>query len=255
MRDAIQSCSDPSKEVTFSDDKIETSGVVGLFLELIATGKLSKWRNDFAGCEALCDAVTFMRKYDCERPLQVLRVHVLNQLLMQQLAPLYAFMVAAAMDDVELSVLAFQNRYGAHGDLPAGPDLLPGVVEDGLRSALGVTLTHAFVSLNARGGPDGTWPHQLWAKIPADYLWAATKAWNKAWTAQTLVDGRSAASCSHGYSNANCCSHCRASAEQKKATTNVDIAAEYQDAIDLVKGEKSDNAPEDTSADSENFLL
>lgn len=211
------------------DPKIERATVIELFLELSAEGKLLQWKNHFKMCEALCDTVAFMRKYDCERPLQILRMHVLNRLLLKQFAPLYVFMVAAVMDDIELSAFAFRHRFDASDIMPAGTVILP--------EMSGGVPPLDLVSLNARGGldSDSTWPYQLWAMVSADFLWAASRAWNKAWMSQTVVNTRNHQPCSHGY-GAYKCSGCVAKDKSEgKHDIDVDIAVEYEKAIDEVK--------------------
>lgn len=235
MRDTIHSCSGTPKEVSLSDPKIECATVIERFLEISAKGKLLNWTNDFKMCETLCDTVAFMRKYDCERPLAILRMHVLNQLLLKQLAPLYFFMVAAAMDDVELSILAFRHRYDVTYFKAVENQILPAMT--------GSTRSFDFISFNARGGagsitdPDSTWPYQLWAIVPADYLWAATRAWNRTWTSQTVVNAKENPPCTHGYANypGYVCATCNQIKAKAKQITDVDIAAEYEKAIGEVK--------------------
>lgn len=234
FQDTIKSCTSTTKEVSLPDPKIERATVLEHFLEISAKGRLMLWKNDFQMCESLCDTVAFMRKYDCERPLQILRMHVLNHLLLKQFAPLYVFMVAAAMDDVELSILAFRHRYD-EDRMPAGSVILP--------EMSGGARPFDFDSLNARGGtgansdPDSTWPYQLWAMVPADYLWAATRAWNKTWTSQTVVNSKNTKPCTHGYSSyiASGCPACARDKEKAKQTTDIDIAVEYENAIREVK--------------------
>lgn len=160
--DAIEVCSStpagasaPPREIQFSDPVIETSDVIAFFLELATNGKLTKWTNDFKSCETLCRAVAFMRKYDCEFLLSVLKLHARTELMMLKIAPLYVFMVAAAMDDVELSTMAFGYRYYLlPGADPVATHGIPGI---GDPDALAAVLTLAPTSVATC-----LWPFELW---------------------------------------------------------------------------------------------
>lgn len=73
--------------------------------------------------------------------------------------------------------------------------------------------------------------------MPADYLWAATRAWNKTWTSQTVVNAKENPTCNHGYANypGYVCATCKQIKAKAKQITDVDIAAEYEKAIGEVK--------------------
>lgn len=179
LSDAIDVCSVapagapcPKPEIHFADLVIETSAVIAIFLELVAKGQFAMWTNDFASCHAMCHAIAFMRKYECEVPLSILRLWAVNELLLRKIAPLYVFMVAAAMDDVDLSIMVFENRY-----VPVlGQD---SVTSHGVPGIQDMKLLEAVLSLTPRGGEDAVWPFGLWTRFPAEYLWAVSKAWSK----------------------------------------------------------------------------
>lgn len=95
-----------------------------------------------------------------------------NMLLLRSIAPLYIFMVAAAMDDIESSILAFENRY-----LPSFDNNC--AKSRGIHGIHNHILLGAVLSLTPRGGEDAAWPFGLWTRFPAEYRRAASRTWSK----------------------------------------------------------------------------
>lgn len=202
LNDAFEACTAaPSakgtfkREICFTDLRIETADVLDRFLQLVMKGGFLKWEGTFRGCEALCRTVAFMRKYDCSAgSLSFLTLYVKDKYRKGLFAPFFLFMFAAAMDDVELSIQAFRfshpsseyTRYGRIREAHYSPNKgIPGVKDDKAASAL--------LRLVPDDGRESIWPYQLWQYIPADYLWAATTAWTKAWAMTTATAAVNAA--------------------------------------------------------------
>lgn len=206
-------------------------------------GKLSKGINSFEECEALCRTIAFMRKYDCVLPLSFLKIYVREKLRAGGIWPFFVFMIAAAMDDIELSVLAFKVSERSESIhkvymIQLGHELaLPGVTDE--------KMARALLALSLDQGGDSSWPVELWQHFPADYLWAATTAWTRKWAEAAAVAAFNAAKAkvsearvgraekrqrlgTAGHCNP---SHCRI----HYPNISIDMTKEYEIAIKAVK--------------------
>lgn len=200
LNDAVETCSShppgasAKREIRFTDPELESSEVLPLVLDLILKGKHAAWAGNYAACRALCRAVAFMQKYECAASLAILRIHATNVLLLGQMAPLYVFLLAAALDDAALSVLAFRHRSTYRGSAGALPDVarhgLPGVEDPGTLQSL-LSLAPVPESRHSM------WPFALWAHTPLEYVWAATKAWSAAWADAKAVNENNKVKCVH----------------------------------------------------------
>lgn len=253
LNDTIEAGSAPSfqpqafeREIRFTDSIIESSDVIELFLGFLTHGKLSSGTDSYKKCEVLCHTVRFMRKYDCENLLSFLKVTLKYELRCTRLAPFFHFMLAAAMDDVQWSIAAFQQAYrynfsGKTDEVNVGREI-PGVTDDEMATAL--------LNLRPDSRADGTWPYELWPHISADYLWAAIKAWTKKW-AQITATTTAVAAVQQNTQSSEAFADELVSAKKRKqpepaveitgsgAPTNyglyVDLALEYERAIMAVK--------------------
>lgn len=201
----------------FSDAQLESSAVVVLFLSLLRDGELT-WPDDggFDTAEAYCDLVAFMRKYDAERLLKTLRLQVLNDLLLHYMPPFYTLMIAAAMDDVELSILAFKHRHTYALSQGCGWPIEPEFISAELMSLA-----------PAPSPTGGTWPAEVLHRFPIDYLWASSQAWTAKWGSQYAAHKateKSEAMIRDQYSYGS-------APKTDKVECSVDIAREYETAI------------------------
>lgn len=162
-------------ELRFTDPDIENSEVLKIVLDLIMKGTMTLKSVNYPKCRRMCCAAAFLRKYECEAGLSTMKLVATNQLLLGgSVVPFYIFMLAAATDNVELSILCFKHRclYEAT-DKAVAWHAVPGVDQiEFIQDLLGLTPTISLV--------DSLWPQALWAEIPFDYMWAANKAWGKA---------------------------------------------------------------------------
>lgn len=194
LNDAVEACSSnpsgtsPRREIRFTDSQLESSEVLSRFLTFMMRGRLPSWSDTFAECAALCRTIGFMRKYDCEFVLSFLRIYVLELFRADEMAPLFLFMVAAAMDDVDISIRAFGKRELVRDRLSSRRFKLEGSADSGIPGAADPKMAAALLELSLQDGGDDTWPFELAQHIPADYLWAASKAWSKTWGRQSAKD-------------------------------------------------------------------
>lgn len=147
--------------------------MLALALDMAMRGKMSL-PTDFPGGQVYCRTVAFLRKYECKGSLSFLKMHAINQLLLHKTTPFCVFILAAAMDDVELSIQCFKKRRSdVYDESDVTRHKIPGVSSVPLlQDLLGLWPTSAL--------EDGSLPHELWAEIPFDYMWAANKAWGRA---------------------------------------------------------------------------
>lgn len=193
-----------------TDMEIESSNVLSNFLSLVTSGAL-KWPHNgtYTNAEAFYNLISFLRKYDGERPLKTLREKIVNQLLLENMPPFYVLMSAVAMDDVELSILAFQESY-------------PVKVKSGEKPFISAELLSLSPGSTLE---DSTWPSQVLHRFPVDYLWACTKAWTAKWG-------------SNYYSHKRSLSDHWTSFSQLPSTSSageISIASEYKKAIRTVR--------------------
>lgn len=183
------------------DTEIESSKVLGHFLSLVTHGE-SPWptTGTFNTAETFSDLITFLRKYDAERPLKIVRALVVNDLLLRRIPPFYVLMLAVAMDDVELSILAFKHAYAA--TVQAGEETF---------------ISAALLSLSPGSAlEECTWPSQVLHRFPLDILWACTRAWTARWGSE-YVYSISSTSESNGFHRQPIYSHISISSEYEKA--------------------------------------
>lgn len=187
LNDMIESCLPSSadsasvrNEIRFTDCDIESSEVLVVALEIImrfGTSLRLGDLNDYRGCQCICRAVAFLQKYKCEASLSFFGIYALNQYLSVPSRPFYFFMIAAALDDVEFSVLCFKKRWSVSFRY-ATPDVVsqhgvPGVNDiEGLEGLLELEPTET-------GFESGFLPHELWTSLPLDYIWALGRLWWK----------------------------------------------------------------------------
>lgn len=118
FRSASEACSDDRKRIEFTDIAIERAPVVRVYRGLLRHMTLPVV-NTFEQCIVVCDTIAFLQNYECEGLLQLVKTECTNQLLLHTMPPLYALLVGAAMDDVELCVAALRHRYDV-GEVPKG---------------------------------------------------------------------------------------------------------------------------------------
>lgn len=166
-------CSGEKRELALTDDQIERSAVLSLALGLIAHREVP-WKNTFATCEAFCDTIDFLRKCDCEVVIKFIRTEFTNRLLLRSVCPLYVFMMAATMGDEGWATLALKYRFHIEEK------------EEGEADFVDLPLLSLIPSQEEQGG--GSWPIQLWDRLPVDFLWAATTAWTKEWGCKYAIE-------------------------------------------------------------------
>lgn len=169
----------------FTDSKIESSEVLSIVLELIVRGKMDFGAMNYPSIVKRCRAAAFLRKYGCEAALETMKLIARHEAITNaETPPFYIFMLAAATDDVELSMGGFalgdpwpttENVLNQH--------LIPGIEHNALCS----DLLGLWPTLN-EGSKDLMWTEALWDEIPLDYMWAASKAWGDAWLSLLEVD-------------------------------------------------------------------
>lgn len=193
LNDAVEACAATpaasgnfKREICFTDPLIETSDVLERFLHFMMKGELAKWDDTFKECEALCRTVAFMRKYECEFILSFFKRYLRDRHKSKTFAPFYIFMLAAALDDVELSIAAFRRANG-----PATIKWPAYKRDHGIPGVNDSTTPTDILNLRPDNG-DNIWPYDLWPHIPADYLWAANKAWSMKWAARVADDAADA---------------------------------------------------------------
>lgn len=186
LNDAIEACAAKpaatdgfKREICFTDPVIDASDVLERFLHFMMKGEGATWDDKFNDCEALCRTVSFMKKYEREFTLSFFKRYVRGKHQGKEMAPFHVFMLATAMDDVELSIAAFRNVNSFKPAYCRRTDI-PGVTSGHMAAAL-LNLTLAY-------GGDSAWPFELSTYIPADYLWAANKAWGKKWAQTVAID-------------------------------------------------------------------
>lgn len=147
------------REIRFCDPDFEHAGVLCSFLRLCVRGTFVNGSFNWSECEAGVALIAFLRKYDCVRPLRVLKLCISEALFERRLYPLHAFVLGANMDDVSLCCTAFRERVQF---------VPPTQLDDGL----------ALVLSPAQALMDGAWPYPVWQHTPLPYIYAATKAAN-----------------------------------------------------------------------------
>lgn len=198
LNDAVEASSvSPStsvpftREIRFAGPFIETSAVLERFLLFVMKGALPKWEDTFTECETMCRVVSFMRKDDCEVSLSFLKLDIKEKYRTGRIVPFFLFMLAAAMDDVDRSILAFRSSgiyYGVHRN-----HMREYSTNKGIPGMKDYKAAVALLSLSLDDGGDGIWPYELWQYIPSDYLWAASTLWAKKWASMTAKEAVDAA--------------------------------------------------------------
>lgn len=159
FQDAASGPITSAREIRFADADFEHGGVLCSFLRLCVRGEFLGPSFTWGECEAGVALILFLRKYECARPLRVLKLCVSEALFERRLFPLHAFVLGANMDDVALCCTAFRER------TQFAP---PSQLDEGL----------ALVLSPAQALMDGAWPYPVWQHTPLPYLYAATKAAN-----------------------------------------------------------------------------
>lgn len=194
-----------------TDTHIETAAVLDAYLGLVSRMTVPPV-NTFKECELMCDTITFLRKYDCDGLMQLIKTECTNRLLLERIPPLYVFMMAATMDDVSWCVMALDRAYE--------------VEEKAKDEAPYINL--ALLSLSPTSRTDGgTWPLELHHRLPLQYAWAVTSAWTQCW----------------GYRYANACLTGKPG-HRTFVGTGYLIAMDFQEKIELVKGVKQETDDE-----------
>ncbi|WOO80389.1 uncharacterized protein LOC62_03G003906 [Vanrija pseudolonga] len=158
----------PAPEIELTDATIETADVLRIFLSLAAHGTLGLEPREvgyFATLFLLKDTIGLCTKYLADGVLHVLKLQIYKLHSEHRgLYALYAFVLGAVSDDVQLTMMAFSDMRSTWvDDEPTGP-----------RAAL----RHGF--------PGGctlcpqTWPLKLAEAIPLQYSWALNRAWMNA---------------------------------------------------------------------------
>jgi len=164
------------KRIEFTDDTLETALIIGHFLDLITTGKLEEnlgrsthLEKEFGNAPdseyntaMLYDLCNFLIKYDCLKEISILLQHISCRVMKNQIEFLPGFLLAA-ISDQPAECVAFLK---AHAERPH-------VWQDHVRDHR----TKHDVSGRDLLDPRAM-PFAFYRRIPTDYLWALTMAWD-----------------------------------------------------------------------------
>lgn len=133
-------------------------------------------------CDSMRNVIRFLRKYECDGPLQFVKTEYTNHLLMRKIPPLYVLFMATAMDDMTWAKTAYQYRYPV---LKKADTEVPFVL-----------LSHLSLT-PGNGESEGLWPMEFWNRIQPPYAWPAAAAWTSAWGSGLRNEGKSLSSQTH----------------------------------------------------------
>lgn len=161
---ASETCDDGQKRIEFTDTDLERAPVVRVYRQLLRRMTFLAVTS-FEQCVVMCDTVEFLRKYECEGLLRLVKTECMNRLLLKTMPPLYAFMLGAVMDDIELCVAALQYRYDVE-------------VRRGEARFVDAHILSLSPDVQSRGA---TWSLEIYERLPMYYAWAITSTCSQWW--------------------------------------------------------------------------
>lgn len=152
--------------VYFTDPDFETAATFRQFLALVTTGRVKNADKELLGMREL---VLFLQKYDAVPAMRIVLLDIREQLQLNTVHPIKAFVVAAACDDIVTSSLAVETTSWVWN---AGPET---ELAGGTPRAYSIDPFHI--------------PYNLYLHIPPTYMWALMRAFGKERTTGRKVVG------------------------------------------------------------------
>lgn len=159
--------SDPAtKTVAFTDSSCETAPIIRDFLHLASTGTLPETWDD--GLEEggefvqrIAGVVTFLKKYQCDATLHILKLGFNEGFLMSGYYSLEGIILGANADDVEYCIKAIKASEWTQDEEADNTDVDPIVhIREGALELLPCNMPFKAVQL-----------------IPVEYYWALSRSW------------------------------------------------------------------------------
>ncbi|OCF43266.1 hypothetical protein I317_02834 [Kwoniella heveanensis CBS 569] len=156
--------SQKQKEVTFTDERLERSRIVALFLDICYGKPLPPFPhygpNTYDELEgSLCDLISFLQKYDCRPAIEHLRLYLGSWIKDVNSSPADSLVLAAKLEDQELAMLAIQET---------------GLSED--LDNFGCSTELAYIDGSSNMDLSGMW-YDRFIEIPDDYKYALLRGY------------------------------------------------------------------------------